>query len=164
MGDFMILGLSVSAFTILHVVISLIAIASGLVVLLGLLSSQRRRGWTVLFLATTLMTNLTGFLFPIAGFTPALGLGIISTVVLLPTALSLYAFHRAGGWRWVYVVGAVLVLYFNVFVAVVQAFQKLSFLEALAPTQSEPPFLVAQAILAIFVVLGFLAVSRFHPR
>ena len=91
--------------------------------------------------------------------------GIISLLVLAPALLALYAFRLDGSWRWIYVAGAVLALYLNVFVGVVQAFQKLAFLQPFAPTQSEPPFIVAQvAVLAIFVVLGFLAVKRFHPQ
>jgi hypothetical protein len=159
----MILGLSIHAFTVLHVVIS--GIASGLIVLYGMFNSQRMTVWTALFLATTTLTSLTGFLFPRVGFTPAQGVGITSLVVLAATLLALYVYHLAGAWLWIYVVGAVLALYLNIFVGVVQAFQKLPFLQALAPTQSEPPFIVAQTtVLAIFAVLGFLAMKRFHPR
>jgi hypothetical protein len=113
---------------------------------------------------TTTLTSVTGLLFPRAGFTPAQGVGFLSLAVLAVTLLALYLFHLAGTWRWIYVAGAVLALYLNVFVGVVQAFQKLPFLRSLAPTQSEPPFIVAQTVvLVIFVVLGLLAVRRFHP-
>jgi hypothetical protein len=160
----MTLGLSLSAFTTLHVIVSLIGIASGLVVLYGMLSSQRLPGWTALFLATTILTSVTGFMFPFNGLLPSHVVGAISLVLLALALLGLYVFRLAGPWRWVYVVTALAALYFNVFVGVVQAFQKLAVLQPLAPTQSEPPFAVAQgAVLVLFLVLGFLAVRRFHP-
>jgi hypothetical protein len=160
----MILGMSVSTFTTLHVVISLVGIVSGLIVLYGMLGSNRLGGWTALFLAATVLTSATGFLFPLNGFTPALAVGAISLLVLLAALLGLYKFRLAGRWRFIYVLTAVVALYFNSFVLVVQAFQKLPFLQALAPTQSEPPFVIAQlAVLALFAVLGFMAVRKFHP-
>jgi len=142
----MILGMSTHAFTVLHVVLSLIGIASGLIVLYGMFGSQRMRGWTALFLATTILTSVTGFLFPRAGFTPAQGVGFLSLAVLALAVLALYVFHLAGAWRWIYVAGAVLALYLNVFVGVVQAFQKLPFPQPLTPTQSGPPFIVATIV------------------
>jgi hypothetical protein len=160
----MTLGLSLSAFTTLHVVISLIGIASGLVVLYGMLASQRREGWTALFLATTILTSVTGFMFPFSGLLPSHVVGAISLVLLALALLALYIFRLAGPWRWLYVATAVAALYLNVFVGVVQAFQKLAVLQPLAPTQSEPPFAVAQiAVLALFLGLGILATRRFHP-
>ena len=160
----MILGLSTSTFTTVHVIISLIGIVSGAVVLFGWLGGKRSDGLTALFLATTVLTSVTGFLFHSASFGPPHVLGILSLVVLAGAIVALYVFHLAGSWRWIYIVCAALALYFNVFVGVVQAFQKLPFLQPLAPTQSEPPFLIAQiAVLAIFVVLGFLSLKRFHP-
>jgi hypothetical protein len=157
--------MSVAAFTLLHVVISLIGIASGLVVLWGMLAGRRLKAWTALFLMTTVLTSVTGFLFPITGFTPALAVGSLSLAILAIAILALYAFRLAGAWRPIYVASAVAALYLNVFVGVVQAFQKLAFLQRLAPTQSEPPFAVAQvALVAIFLGLGFLAVRRFHPK
>jgi len=160
----MTLGLSLSAFTTLHVVISLIGIASGFVVLWGMLGSQRLGGWTALFLGTTILTSVTGFMFPLGGLTPGLVIGAISLVLLALALLALYVFRLAGPWRWVYVATALAALYFNVFVGIVQAFQKLAFLQPLAPTQSEPPFALTQmVVLAIFLALGFLAVRRFHP-
>jgi len=128
----MTLGLSLSAFTTLHVVISLIGIASGFVVLYGMLGSQRLPGWTALFLATTILTSVTGFMFPINGVTPGLVVGAISLVLLGLALLGLYVFRLAGPWRWVYVFTALAALYFNVFVGVVQAFQKLAFLHVVA--------------------------------
>ena len=161
----MILGMSTSTFTLVHVVISLIGIVSGVIVILGMLSAKRLDGWTMLFLATTVLTSVTGFFFHSTSFGPPHVIGIISLVVLAIAILALYFRHLTGAWRWIYVVGAVVALYFNVFVGVVQAFQKLPFLQPLAPTQSEPPFLFVQLIvLAIFIVLGFLAARRFHPE
>ncbi len=160
----MILGLSTSNFTLVHVVISLVGIASGLVVLLGMLGAKRLDGWTALFLATTVLTSVTGFFFPSDRLLPSHIFGIISLVVLAAAILALYVYRLAGAWRWIYVTSAVAALYLNVFVGVVQAFQKLPFLQRLAPTQSEPPFLAAQLIvLAVLIVLGFVAVRKFHP-
>jgi hypothetical protein len=160
----MSLGLSLSGLTTLHVAISLTGIVSGLVVLYGMLGSQRLGGWTALFLATTILTSVTGFMFPFSGLLPSHVVGLISLVVLAVALLALYGFRLAGPWRWIYVATALAALYLNVFVGVVQAFQKLSPLQSLAPTQSEPPFALAQlAVLAIFLALGFLAVRRFHP-
>ncbi len=160
----MTLGLSLSAFTMLHVIISLIGILSGLVVLYGMLGSQRLGGWTALFLATTILTSITGFMFPFNGLLPSHVVGAISLVLLAAALLALYAFRLHGAWRWLYVVAAVAALYLNAFVGVVQAFQKVAFLQSLAPTQSEPPFAVAQlVVLAVFLVLGFLAARRFYP-
>jgi len=160
----MIIGLSIYNFTLLHVAITLVAIASGLIVLFGMLGAHRMPGWTALFLATTILTSVTGFMFPIQGFTPALGVGIISLVILAIALLALYGKHLAGAWRWIYVATAVAALWFNVFVLIVQSFQKISNLQTLAPTQSEPPFLIAQGVtLAAFLVLGVMAVLRFRP-
>jgi hypothetical protein len=148
-----------------HVLVSLIGILSGLVVLYGLLVSKPSGGWTALFLATTILTSITGFPLAPFGFDPPRVVAVISLVLLALAVVALYAFHLAGAWRWIYVASAVTALYLNVFVGVVQAFQKLPFLQPLAPTQSEPPFLVAQiAVLALFVALGVLATIRFHPE
>jgi hypothetical protein len=160
----MIIGLSIHNFTILHVAITLVAIASGLIVLFGMLGSHRLPGWTVIFLLTTIMTSVTGFMFPIHGFTPALGVGVVSLLVLAIALLALYGRHLAGAWRWIYVATAITALWFNVFVLIAQSFQKFPDLNALAPTQSEPPFLIAQiAAMAAFIVLGIAAALRFHP-
>ena len=160
----MILGLSTATFTTVHVIISLIGIVSGIVVVLGWLGGRQSAGWAALFLATTVLTSVTGFFFHSASFGPPHVVGVISLVVLAAAILALYVFHLVGFWRWVYIVGATMALYLNAFVGVVQAFQKLPFLQPLAPTQSEAPFLIAQiAVLALFVVLGFLALKRFHP-
>lgn len=160
----MILGMSIATFTTLHVIISLIGIVTGIVALLGMLAGKNLRVWTVLFLASTVLTSATGFLFPFNKLLPSHVFGIVSLVVLAAALLALYVFRLDGPWRWIYVAGATLALYLNVFVAVVQAFQKLAFLQPLAPTQAEAPFIVAQvAVLAIFAALGFLAVKQFHP-
>jgi hypothetical protein len=161
----MVLGLSLSMFTAVHVVLSLIGIFSGIVVVIAMLRGINLSAWTALFLVTTILTSVTGFLFPSAGFTPAQGLGILSLIVLAVALAAYYAGHLAGAWRWIYVVAAVIALYFNVFVAVTQAFQKSAFLQPLAPTQSEPPFLVAQlVVVVIFIALGVGAVRAFHAK
>lgn len=149
-------------FTLAHVAISLAAIGSGFVVLFGLLENKRLDRWTAFFLATTVATSITGFGFPIHGFTPGLGLGVVSLVLLAVAIYARYVRRLVGGWRRAYVVTAVAALYFNFFVLIVQSFQKAPALKALAPTQSEPPFAVAQlASLAAFLVLGWLAARRF---
>jgi hypothetical protein len=160
----MILGMSTPTFTLVHVILSLVGILAGAVAVLGMLSAKKLEGWTALFLATTVATSATGFLFHSAAFGPPHVVGVISLVVLAVAILALYGRHLAGPWRWIYVVGAVLSLYLNVFVGVVQAFQKLPFLQPLAPTQSELPFLIVQiVVMAIFVALGIFAARRFHP-
>ena len=159
----MVLGMT--TYTFVHVLISLADILSGFVVLYGLLTSNRMPNWTAVFLATALACDLTGFGFPYHGVDPAIVVGIISTVVLVAAIAARYAFRMAGPWRGVYVVGAVLTLYLNVFVLVAQAFQKVPALHALAPKGSEPPFGITQGIvLLVFIALGVLAFRRFHPN
>jgi hypothetical protein len=161
--DTQILGMSLAAFTTVHVALSLIGIASGLVVLLGMLSGYRFNAVTLLFLVATIATSLTGFLFPFHGITPGIVVGILSMVMLLAAIFARYSFHLAGPWRWIYVVSSVTALWFNVFIFIVQSFEKIPALHALAPTQSEPPFKFAQlAVLVTFIVLGFFAVRKFH--
>ena len=151
-------------FTRVHVVISLIGILSGLIVLYGMLTANRMNGWTMLFLVTTVATSVTGFGFPFHGVTPAIILGVLSLIVLTAAIAARYVFHLAGSGRWIYVVGSVVALYFNVFVLVVQSFLKIPALHALAPKGSEPPFAIAQGIvLVLFVVAAILSVKRFHP-
>lgn len=160
----MILGMSIATFTILHVVLSLIGIGSGFVVVFGMIAAKRFPLWTALFLITTVLTSLTGFLFPIKGFTPGIGIGILSLVVLLIAIVAYYPCHLAGAWRGAYVVTAILALYFNFFILIVQSFEKVQALKALAPTQTEPPFKVAQmATLVVFVLLSTLAYRKFRP-
>ena len=152
-------------YTIIHTLISLVAIFSGLVVVLGLLGSKRLDGWTKWFLITAVATTVTGFFFPFHGFTPAIGLGIISLPLLALTIFARYPKHLAGPWRWIYVIGAVICLYFNLFVLVVQAFEKIPALHAMAPTQTEPPFKLAQLIvLVVSALLAIIAAIRFHPE
>jgi hypothetical protein len=156
--------MSLSTFTTVHVVISLIGIASGLVVLYAMLNSKDLMVWTAIFLGTTLLTSVTGFMFPFHEVLPSHVIGAISVVVLVIALYALYAGRLAGAWRWVYVSAALLALYLNMFVGVVQSFQKVTLLQPLAPTQSELPFVIAQVgLLAAFLVLGYLAIARFHP-
>ena len=157
----MVLGMSLQTFTLIHVLISLAGIASGLAVMYGFLTNKRLDGWTAVFLTTTALTSLTGFLFPFMGMTPAIMVGTISLVVLAITIVIRYPLHLA--WRKTYVIAACVALYFNVFVLVVQSFEKVSALKAIAPTQKEPPFAIAQlAVLVLFVVLTTLAVKKFR--
>jgi hypothetical protein len=150
-------------YTIIHTLISLVTIFTGLVVVFGMLGGDRLDGWTKWFLVTAVATTVTGFFFPFHGFRPAIGLGIISLPFLALTIFARYPKHLAGPWRWIYVIGAVICLYFNLFVAVVQAFEKIPALNALAPTQTEPPFKLTQLfVLAIFVVLAIAATIRFR--
>jgi hypothetical protein len=160
----MILGLSLPAFTLLHVVISLIAVGTGLTVLVAMARGDRLSGLTALFLATTFLTSATGFLFPPKPIGPPHIFGVATFIVMVPTLLGLYVFRLAGWWRLIYIVGAVFILYMNCVVTVVQFFQKFAFLKPLAPTQTEPPFLIAQLVLlATVVALGVLAGLRYRP-
>jgi hypothetical protein len=164
-GEVMILGMSAETFTLLHVLISLVGIGSGFFVVLGFLSGRRLNGCTALFLATTVLTSVTGFGFPFSHLLPSHIIGIISLVILAIAIPARYLFQLSGVWRGVYVIGSTLALYFNVFVLVVQAFRRVPALKAVAPTQTEPPFLVAQLFfLLIFVTLAILAMLRFHPE
>jgi hypothetical protein len=155
--------MSVSSLTFLHVAISLVGIASGLVVAWGLLTSRPLPGWTALFLATTILTSATGYFLPADRILPSHIVGAISLVLLALACAALYAYRLAGWWRWIYVSTAVASLYLNVFVLVFQAFLKVPALHALAPTQSEPAFKVTQGVVLLaFIAIGVLAVKRFH--
>jgi hypothetical protein len=159
----MILGMSTATYTFLHVLISLIGIGSGLVVMFGFITGKRIDTLTTIFLTTPALTSITGFGFPFDHLLPSHKLGIISLVVLAIAIPARYVFYLAGSWRWIYVVGAAMALYLNVFVLIAQLFMKVPALKALAPTQSEPPFLVAQIlVLLVFVGLTSLAAKRFH--
>jgi hypothetical protein len=161
----MILGMSVATFTLVHVLLSLVGIFTGLVVVFGFLKGRLLDGWNGLFLLTTILTSVTGFLFHSAQFGPPQIVGIISLLLLGFSVAALYAFNLAGPWRWVYAATATLALYLNVFVGVAQAFQKVSFLQPLAPTQSEPPFAIAQGIvLVIFLAFTVLGSKRLRAR
>lgn len=160
----MILGMSVAAFTLAHVVISLIAIGSGIVVAAGMWRAQQLPAWSALFLLTTIATSVTGFLFHSKSFGPPHVVGVISLVILAVALLARYLHRLAGAWRAVYVLCVLMALYLNCFVLIVQAFQKVPALKALAPKGSEPPFAITQLlVLGLFVALGFFANRRFHP-
>jgi len=154
-----------SMVTFVHVLLSVAGIPAGFVVMYGLLTAKRLDGWTATFLWTTVLTSVTGFFFPLHRLLPSHILGIIS-LVLLPIAIyARYSRQLAGGWRRIYVITAAMALYLNVFVLVVQLFQKVPPLKALAPTQTEGPFKASQlAVLAIFIVLTTLAAIRFRDE
>jgi hypothetical protein len=160
----MIWGLPADTFTLIHTVLSLIALVSGIIVVIKL-AGNKSGGWcTGLFLLTALATNITAFGFPFTQFLPSHYFAIVSLIVLVLAIIGRYVTHYGGAWRWIYVVSVVLAVYLDAFVAVVQAFLKIPAVQELAPTQSEPPFAIAQgAVLVIFLVLGILAVRRFHP-
>jgi hypothetical protein len=162
----MILGMSLSTFTAVHVIISLIGIVSGIVVMFGLLGSKRMPGLTAIFLLSTILTSATGFLFPFEKLLPSHMIGILSLVLLAIACIALYAMKLSGPWRSIYVVSAMTSLYLNVFVLIIQAFLKVPALHALAPSvpPSEPPFAVVQGIvLVFFVIVVSGAVRRFRP-
>ena len=161
----MIFGMSISAFTLLHVVISLVAIVAGIVVVAAMLGSKMVGGWTAIFLATTVLTSVTGYFFPADRVLPSHIVGGISLLVLVLAIAALYGYRLVRSWRWIYVVGAVMALYLNVFVLVAQGFQKIAFLNALAPTQSDPGFAISQSVvLIVFVAVGITMVRSFHPE
>jgi hypothetical protein len=156
-------GMSLETYTAVHVVISLVGIGSGLIVVFGMLNGKFLHGWNGLFLLTTVLTSVSGFGFPFAHLLPSHKVGIISLVVLAIAIVARYAQKLAGGWHRTYVICAVIALYLNVFVLVVQSFLKVPALHALAPSGNELPFLVAQLIvLAIFIGLGIGAAKKFH--
>jgi hypothetical protein len=157
----MILGMSTSTYTFLHVLLSLVGIGSGLVVMYGLLSGKRLNGWTALFLASTAATSVTGFGFPFDDLLPSHKVGVVSLVVLGIAIIARYGLHLAGAWRWIYVISSAVALYLNVFVGVVQAFLKVPALNAIAPNQTEPPFLLTQlVVVTAFAVLAIVAAAR----
>lgn len=162
----MVLGMSLSAFTMVHVIISLIAIVSGFIVLFGLFGSHRLPGMTALFLLTTILTSVTGFLFPFEKLLPSHMVGIVSLIVLAIACFALYVMKLSGPWRWIYTLTAMIALYLNVFVLVIQSFLKIGPLHALAPSvpPSEPPFAVVQGVVLVFFVIAIIgAVRRFRP-
>jgi hypothetical protein len=160
----MILGMSLSMFTQLHVLLSLIGIVSGLIAVFAMLTSHRVPVTTAVFLSTTVATSATGFLFHFTSFGPPEIVGVISLVVLAVALIALYVYKLAGVWRSIYAASAVFALYLNVFVGVVQGFQKIALFHALAPTQTEPPFKVAQGLVLIaFIALGVAAAKKFRP-
>ncbi len=159
----MIWGMTTSTFTLAHVLLSLLGIGSGVVVMFGLLTGRQLDGWTGLFLATTVATSVTGFGFPIDHLLPSHKVGVISLVVLAVAIIARYVLHLRGAWCRIYVVGAAVALYLNVFVGVVQAFEKVPALSALAPKQTEPPFVITQlVVLVLFIGLTIVAAKRFR--
>ena len=161
----MILGMSIPTFTLVHVVLSLIGIATGFVAVGAMTRSRHLPGWTLVFLVTTILTSVTGYFFPVDNILPSHIVGAISLVLLAAAVIALYRFQVQGRARWIYALTAVASLYLNVFVLVVQAFLKVGTLKALAPTQGEPPFAIAQGIVFLaFIAIGYLAVRRFHPE
>jgi hypothetical protein len=155
--------MGLSYFTLIHVLISLVGITAGFGMLSGMLAGTLYPRWNTLFLVATTATTVTGFFFPFRGFTPAFATGIVSMLVLLAAIYALYGKQLSGGWRKVYAINAVVALYLNVFVLIVQLFQKMPVLRELAPTQAEPAFTITQsALLIAFVALGFATTSRFQ--
>jgi hypothetical protein len=159
----MVFGMTLQIYTLVHVAISLIGIASGLVVMYGLLQNKRLDAWTALFIATTALTSITGFGFPFERLLPSHKVGIISLLALALATAARYPLHLAGVWRKIYVITAAVALYLNCFVLIIQLFEKVPALKALAPTQTEAPFVVTQlALLAAFVVLTVFAAKKFR--
>jgi hypothetical protein len=160
----MILGMSLALFTQVHVAISLIGIAAGFLVIFGMMASKKMVLWTELFLITTALTSITGFMFPFKGVTPGIVIGILSLVVLLFAVIARYGGHLAGGWRGTWVISAVVAQFFNFLVLVVQSFEKVPALHALAPTGKEMPLKLAQVLtLVLFIALGAVAYRKFRP-
>ena len=154
----MVLGLSVETFTIIHVIISLLGIAAGLFAFVALARGAWLRRWHDGFLLTTILTSVTGFLFPFKGVTPAIVVGVLSIILLVIACLALYRLNLKGWARLIYVVTGMIALWFNIFVLIIQSFQKIPFLNAFAPTGSEPPFAVVQAVALVgSIILGYLA-------
>jgi hypothetical protein len=160
----MILGMSLATYTTVHVIISLIGIASGFLVLFGLLRGTLFSRWNSLFLITTVLTSVTGFGFPNTKVTPGIVVGILSLIALAIAIFALYARHLNGVWRRTYIITAMIALYFNVFVLVVQLFEKVPAIHALAPTQTEAPFKIAQ-LLVLILFIAFITASarKFRP-
>jgi hypothetical protein len=160
---FMILGMSLETYTLTHVVISLIGIATGFIVLFGMLGGKLLKPWNGIFLLTTVLTSLGGYLFPFTHLLPSHIVGALSLIALAIAIAALYVFHLNGAWRRTYVITALIALYFNVFVLVVQLFLKVPAIHALAPTQTEPPFKIAQLlVLLLFIALIVAAAKKFR--
>jgi hypothetical protein len=163
-GNVMIWGLPADTFTLIHTALSLVALAAGIDVVASLAGNRTVAGWTALFLLAALATDVTAFGFPFTAFLPSQYVTVLSLVALCLAIIGRYSMHYAGAWRVIYAISIVLAVYLDAFVAVVQAFQKIPALHDLAPTQSEPPFAITQGVvLVLFIVLGILAVRRFHP-
>jgi hypothetical protein len=153
------------AFTLFHVAISLTGIFTGFIAVFGMIAGKRLDGLTAIFLLTTGLTSITGFLFPFHGVTPGIILGILSLLVLAVAIPARYVKHLAGVWRKIYAITATIALYFNVFVLIAQLFAKVPALHALAPKGNEPPFLITElVVMALFVFLSVAAAIKFHPE
>jgi hypothetical protein len=162
----MVLGMSLATFTLVHVIISLIGIVSGIIVMFGMLGARRLPGLTALFLLTTILTSATGFLFPFTKLLPSHIISALSLVLLAIACIALYGMKLSGAWRWIYALTALVSLYFNVFVLIIQSFLKIPVLHALAPSvpPSEPPFAAVQGIVLLFFIFVIVRlVRRFHP-
>ena len=156
------LGLSADLLLQVHVVLSLLQIPVGLYLALELCRGRAPAATTLLFFALAALTSLTGFPLPPFGFDPPRAIGILTLLLLAASAFAFYSRGAIGLWRPVFVIGSIAALYLDIFVAIVQAFQKLPAFQRLAPTQSEPPFVILQvAALALCIVIGFYAVRRF---
>ena len=156
----MVLGMSLATYTTIHVIISLIGIGTGLIVLFGLLKGRLISPWNGIFLLTTILTSVTGFFFPFTKVTPGIILGVLSLIALAIALLALYSGHLKGGWRTTYVVGAMIALYFNLFVLIAQIFEKVPAIHALAPTGTEAPFKIAQLLLLIVTIILITIAAR----
>jgi hypothetical protein len=153
-----------SGLTLIHVILSLIAIVSGIVVVQGLITARRYEKTTLLYMLATALTLVTSFLFPYNGVTPGIAVGVLCVIIFIPTALARYGFQMQGIWRLVFVIGSLALLFFNCLILIVQSFQKIPQLHALAPTDSSPPVAISQGVLlVIFLIVGFLSVRRFRP-
>ena len=165
----MVLGMSLSTFVLVHVIISLVGIAAGFIVMFGMLASNRMPGLTAIFLLLTILTSATGFLIPplvSEKLLPSHMIGVLSLILLAIACYALYGQKLSGSWRWIYVLTALLAQYFNVFVLGIQSFLKVGPLHALAPSvpPSEPPFAIAQGIVLVFFIIVIIgAIRRFHP-
>jgi hypothetical protein len=162
----MVLGMSLATFTLVHVIISLIGIVSGIIVMFGMLGARRLPGLTAIFLLTTILTSATGFLFPFTKILPSHIISALSLVLLAIACIALYGMKLSGAWRWIYALTALVSLYFNVFVLIIQSFLKIPVLHALAPSvpPSEPPFAAVQGIVLLFFVIVIVgAIRRFRP-
>jgi hypothetical protein len=162
----MVLGMSLATFTLVHVIISLIGIVSGIIVMFGMLGARRLPGLTALFLLTTILTSATGFLFPFTKLLPSHIISALSLVLLAIACIALYGMKLSGAWRWIYALTALVSLYFNVFVLIIQSFLKIPVLHALAPSvpPSEPPFAAVQGIVLLFFIIVIVgAIRRFRP-
>lgn len=161
----MVLGMSLPAFTLVHVAISFVAIAAGIVAVWQMYSARLPRGWTAVFLSMTALTCITGYFFPADKVLPSHVVGAITLGTVVLATLALYRYRLERSWRWIYVVSAIAALYLNVFVGVVQSFLKIPALNALAPTQAEAPFAIAQAaVLLFFVGVTIVVLRMFRPQ